>query len=100
MSWYADSSAILKLLIEEKESAALADFIDFTNFSIVYWLTPYTSPGGSGTFLDSIVAGPGSSGGSAIRYWTYIAYALMAGIGYATVKTCWGVLNEKKSRND
>ena len=30
MSWYADSSAILKLLIEEKESTALADFIDFT----------------------------------------------------------------------
>ena len=30
MSWYADSSAILKLLIEEKESAALTDFIDFT----------------------------------------------------------------------
>jgi hypothetical protein len=77
-----------------------SDFIDFTHFSIVYWLTPYTSPGGSGTFLDSIVAGPGSSGGSAIRYWTYIAYALMAGIGYTTVKTCWGILNEKKSRND
>ena len=30
MSWYADSSAILKLLIVEKESAALTDFIYFT----------------------------------------------------------------------
>ena len=30
MSWYADSSAILKLLIVEKESAALTNFIDFT----------------------------------------------------------------------
>ena len=30
MSWYADSSAILKLLIVEKESADLTDFIDFT----------------------------------------------------------------------
>ena len=30
MSWYADCSAILKLLIVEKESAALTDFIDFT----------------------------------------------------------------------
>ena len=30
MSWYADSSALLKLLIVEKESAALTDFIDFT----------------------------------------------------------------------
>ena len=30
MSWYADSSAILKLLILEKESADLTDFIDFT----------------------------------------------------------------------
>ena len=30
MSWYADSSAILKLLIAERESVDLADFIDFT----------------------------------------------------------------------
>ena len=30
MSWYLDSSAILKLLIAEKESAALTDFINFT----------------------------------------------------------------------
>ncbi len=30
MSWYIDSSALLKLLIVEKESAALTDFIDFT----------------------------------------------------------------------
>jgi hypothetical protein len=30
LSWYADSSAILKLLIVEKESAALTNFIDFT----------------------------------------------------------------------
>ncbi|MDP1852163.1 MAG: type II toxin-antitoxin system VapC family toxin [Candidatus Planktophila sp.] len=30
MSWYADSSALLKLLIVEKESVALTDFIDFT----------------------------------------------------------------------
>lgn len=30
MSWYLDSSAVLKLLIAEKESAALTDFIDFT----------------------------------------------------------------------
>lgn len=30
MSWYADSSALLKLLIVEKESVDLSDFIDFT----------------------------------------------------------------------
>lgn len=30
MSWYADSSALLKLLIVEKESTALSDFINFT----------------------------------------------------------------------
>ena len=35
MSWYADSSAILKLLIVEKESATLIDFIDFTMQSSV-----------------------------------------------------------------
>lgn len=30
MSWYADSSALLKLLIVEKESVDLSGFIDFT----------------------------------------------------------------------
>jgi hypothetical protein len=30
LSWYADSSALLKLLIVEKESVDLSDFIDFT----------------------------------------------------------------------
>jgi len=30
LSWYIDSSALLKLLIVEKESTALTDFIDFT----------------------------------------------------------------------
>ena len=78
-----------------------SDFIDFTHFSLVYLFTPYTSVGGSGTFLDSVVAGPGASGGSAIRYWTYMVYGLMAAIGYTTVKTCWEILFEKgKSRNE
>lgn len=76
-----------------------SDFVDFTHFSLVYLFTPYTSVGGSGTFLDSIVGGPGASGGSAIRYWTYMVYALMAAIGYTTVKTCWKMLNEK-NRNE
>jgi predicted nucleic acid-binding protein len=30
LSWYADSSALLKLLIVERESVDLSDFIDFT----------------------------------------------------------------------
>lgn len=74
-----------------------SDFVDFTNFSLVNLFTPYTSVGGSGTFLDSVVAGPGASGGSAIRYWTYMVYGLMAAIGYTTVKTCWEILKRKKS---
>ena len=74
-----------------------SDFVDFTNFSLVNLFTPFTSVGGSGTFLDSIVAGPGASGGSAIRYWTYMVYALMAGIGYTIVKTCWDLLTEKRN---
>ena len=72
-----------------------SDFVDFTNFSLVNLFTPYTSVGGSGTFLDTIVAGPGASGGSAILYWTYLVYGLMAAIGYTTVKTCWEILKEK-----
>ena len=35
MSWYVDSSALLKLLIVEKESVDLIDFIDFTITSSV-----------------------------------------------------------------
>ena len=72
-----------------------SDFVDLTNFSLVYLFTPFTSVGGSGTFLDSIVAGPGASGGSAIRYWTYIVYAFMAVFGYTIVKACWDILNDK-----
>ena len=74
-----------------------SDFVDFTNFSLVNLFTPFTSVGGSGTFLDSIVAGPGASGGSAIRYWTYMVYGLMAVIGYTTVKNCWNILTEKQN---
>ena len=73
-----------------------SDFIDFTNFSLVNLFTPYTSVGGSGNFLDSVVAGPGASGGAAIRYWTYMVYALMAAVGYAGLKTCWATITEKK----
>ena len=72
-----------------------SDFVDLTNFSLVYLFTPFTSVGGSGTFLDSIVAGPGASGGSAIRYWTYMVYAFMAVFGYTIVKACWDILNDK-----
>ena len=73
-----------------------SDFIDFRNFSLVNFLTPYTSAGGSGTFLDSIVAGPGASGGSAIRYWTYMIYGLMAAVGFVTVKTSWDILSGRR----
>ncbi len=72
-----------------------SDFVDFTNFSLVNLFTPYTSVGGSGTFLDSIVAGPGASGGSAVRYWTYMVFGLMAAAGYGIIKVCWEILNEK-----
>lgn len=73
-----------------------SDFADFRNFSLVNLLTPYTSVGGSGTLLDSIVAGPGASGGSAIRYWTYMAYALMAAVGFGIVKSCWDILSGRE----
>lgn len=86
-------NALLTLLAQ-----IFSDFIDFTNFSLVNLLTPFTSVGGSGTFLDSIVAGPGASGGSAIRYWTYMIYGLMAAAGYGIVKTCWDIL--KSENND
>jgi hypothetical protein len=89
-------NAVLTLLAQ-----VFSDFIDFTHFSLLNLLNPFTSVGGSGTFLDSIVAGPGASGGSAIRYWTYMVYGLMAAIGYSTIKTCWKILFEKgKLRNE
>jgi hypothetical protein len=74
-----------------------SDFIDVTHFSLIYLFTPFTSVGGSGTFLDSVFAGPGASGGSAIRYWLYVVYAFMAAIGYAIVKACWKTLTEKRN---
>ena len=40
---------------------AFSDFMDFANFNVVNLLNPFTSVGGSGTFLDSIVAGPMAS---------------------------------------
>ncbi len=83
-------NALLTLLAQ-----LFSDFVDFTNFSLVNLLTPYTSVGGSGTFLDSIVAGPGASGGSAVRYWTYMIFALIAAAGYMIIKACWDVLNQK-----
>jgi hypothetical protein len=86
-------NALLTLL-----SQIFSDFIDFTNFSLVNLFTPFTSVGGSGTFLDSIVAGPGASGGSAVRYWTYMAFGLMAAAGYGIIKVCWEVLNAKDDK--
>jgi hypothetical protein len=84
-------NALLTLIAQ-----VFSDFIDLTNFSLVYLFTPFTSVGGSGTFIDSIVAGPGTSGGSAIRYWTYMVYGLMAVIGYTIIKNCWNILTEKR----
>jgi hypothetical protein len=84
-------NAVLTLIAQ-----VFSDFIDLTNFSLVNLFTPFTSVGGSGTFIDSIVAGPGASDGSAIRYWTYMIYGLMAVIGYTTVKNCWNILTEKR----
>ena len=71
-----------------------SDFIDFTHFSIANLFNPFTSVGGSGTLLDSIIAGPGASGGSAIRYWLYMIYALIAATGFALIKTCWEELKK------
>jgi hypothetical protein len=83
-------NALLTLLAQ-----IFSDFIDFTNFSLINLFTPYKSVGGSGTFLDSVVAGPGASGGSAIRYWTYMVFAILAAAGYGINKVCWEILNPK-----
>jgi len=90
LCFFGGYSAALTLLDQ-----VLSDFIDFTNFNLVNLFNPYTSIGGSGTFLDSIVAGPGASGGSAIRYWMYMAYALIAGAGYGIVVACWRELKNE-----
>lgn len=71
-----------------------SDFIDFTNFNLVNLFNPNTSVGGSGTLLDSIIAGPGASGGSAFRYWLYMIYGFIAVMGYTLVKTSWGELKK------
>jgi hypothetical protein len=73
----------------------MSDFIDFTNFNLINLFNPTTSVGGSGTFLDSVVAGPGASGGSAVRYWMYMVYALLAAGGYGIISTCWKALKNE-----
>jgi hypothetical protein len=74
----------------------LSDFIDFTNFSLVNIFNPFTSFGGSGTFLDRLFAGPGASGGSAVRYWIFMAYGLISVIGWTIYSSCWKVLKNEK----
>lgn len=88
-------NALLTLL-----SQVFSDFIDLTNFSLVNIFSPFTSLGGSGTFLDSLVAGPGASGGSAIRYWVYMVYGLIAALGYTIIKSCWALLTTNQSHSD
>ncbi len=89
LCFFGGYSALMTLLDQ-----VFSDFIDFTNFNLVNLFNPFTSVGGSGTFLDSIVAGPGASGGSAVRYWMYMVYALIAAAGYGIVKTCWDELKK------
>lgn len=84
-------NAIITLLAQ-----VFSDFYDFQQFSLINLLRPFTSVGGSGTFLDSVVAGPGASGGSAVRYWIYMAYALIAAVGYGLAKACLEVLKAKR----
>lgn len=84
-------NAIITLLAQ-----VFSDIYDFKQLSLVNLFRPFTSAGGSGTFLDSIVAGPGASGGSAVRYWIYMAYALIAAVGYGLAKACLEVLKAKR----
>lgn len=72
----------------------LSDFVDFTNFSLVNVLNPFTSFGGSGTFLDRLFAGPGASGGSAGRYWMFMAYGILVVIGWSLYSACWKKLKK------
>jgi hypothetical protein len=76
-----------------------SDFVDLSNFSLANFFNPFTSAGGSGSFLDSLVAGPGASGGSAIRYWLFMLYALIAAAGFTVINLCWEILTaERKNK--
>jgi hypothetical protein len=73
-----------------------SDLYDFRNFSSINLLNSFTSVGGSGTFLDSLIAGKGASGGSAVRYWVYMVYGLISVIGWTICSSCWKVLKNEK----
>jgi hypothetical protein len=73
-----------------------SDFYDFRNFSLVNLFNPFTSVGGSGTFLDSLVAGRGASGGSAVRYWMFMAYGMISVLGWTICAYCWKVITNEK----
>lgn len=89
LCFFGGYSALVTLLDQ-----FFSDFIDFTNFNIINLFSPFTSVGGSGTFLDSIVAGPGASGGSAVRYWMYMAYAMITAAGFGIISFCWKELKK------
>ena len=52
-------------------------WMDLQHANLLNLFNPFTNFGGSGTWIDSIVAGEGASGGSAVRYFSYFVYAVI-----------------------
>jgi hypothetical protein len=55
----------------------LSGWLDLQHANLLNLFNPFTSLGGSGNWIDSIVAGQGASGGSAVRYFSYLVYGVI-----------------------
>lgn len=73
----------------------LAGFIDLRQATWARALNPefifgLTSIGGTGSPIDSLIAGPGSPGGSVVRFAAFGIACLALGFFYFILKVTWG----------
>ncbi len=83
----------------------LAGFIDLRQATWASALNPefllgFASIGGTGGPLDSLVAGPGSPGGSVLRFATFGIACVLLGAAFAVLKVTWvWALDDSKRGN-
>jgi hypothetical protein len=64
----------------------LSQWLDIVHFNLLNFFNPFTSLGGSGTWIDSLVAGQGAAGGSAARYLSYLVYGVICAVALEALK--------------
>jgi len=72
----------------------VAGIFDLSQASWSSFLNPWVwfgaeSIGGTGGIMDALVGGPGAPGGTVSRYLTFMIFAFIAAICYATITATW-----------